>query len=225
MSAMHFDIPDLRTILRHAAPRLIEGTLIPIALLMITLRTLGTHGAMFAGLAWVYSALGVRLVLRKPIPGILLIGAATLTARTAIAMLSGSIVVYFLQPSLGTALVASAFLLSVPLNRPLAAKLASDFCPLPDDVRSNAHVRRFFRQISLLWAFAQACNASITIWLLLSQSLSTFVVARFAVSWTVTVTAIVLSALWFRRSMARHGITVALPRWRTTPRLDATANA
>jgi hypothetical protein len=225
MSAMHFDIPDLRTILRHAAPRLIEGTLIPIALLMITLRTLGTHGAMVAGLAWVYTALGVRLVLRKPIPGILLLGAATLTARTAIAMLSGSIVVYFLQPSLGTALIASAFLVSVPLNRPLAAKLASDFCPLPDDVRSNAHVRRFFRQISLLWAFAQACNASITIWLLLSQSLSTFIVARFAVSWIVTVTAIVLSALWFRRSMARHGITVALPRWRTTPRPDATASA
>jgi hypothetical protein len=218
MSAVHFDIPDLRTILRHAAPRLIEGTLIPVVLLMITLRTLGTHGAMLAGLVWVYTALGVRLVLRRPIPGILLLGAATLTARTVIALLSGSLVVYFLQPSLGTALVATAFLISVPLNRPLAAKLATDFCPLPDDMRTNAHVRRFFRQISLLWAFTQACNATITIWLLLSQSVSTFVVARVAVSWIMMISAITLSTLWFRRSMARHGITVALPRWRSTPR-------
>src|SRR5262249_37225804 len=123
------------------------------------------------------------------------------------------------QPSLGTALVATAFLVSVPLNRPLAAKLATDFCPLPDDVRTNAHVRRFFRQISLLWAFAQACNATITIWLLLSQSLATFVVAPMFVSWTVTVTAIVVSALWFRRSMARHGIVVNLPTWRSSAAL------
>ena len=98
--------------------------------------------------------------------------------------MSGSVVVYFLQPSLGTVLVATAFLISAAINRPLAGKLASDFCPLPDDVRMNAHVRRFFRQISLLWAFAHACNATITIWLLLSQSVATFVVARVAVSWT-----------------------------------------
>ncbi len=223
MTAVHFDIPDLKTIFRHAAPRIIEGTLIPIALLLVTLRVLGTHGAMFAGIVWVYSAIGFRVVRRRPIPGILLIGAATLTARTAIALLSGSMVVYFLQPSLGTALVATAFLVSVPLNRPLAAKLATDFCPLPDDVRSNAHVRRFFRQISLLWAFAQACNAAITIWLLLSQSLATFVVARMFVSWTVTVTAIIVSALWFRRSMARHGIVVNLPSWRSPAALAVTA--
>jgi hypothetical protein len=35
------------------------------------------------------------------------------------------------------------------------------------------------------------------------------------VSWTVTITAIIVSALWFRRSMARHGITVNLPTWRS----------
>jgi hypothetical protein len=222
---MHFDIPDIRTIVRHAAPRLIEGTVIPLALLMITLRTVGTHGAMLAGVVWVYAALGVRVVLRRPIPGILLLGAATLTARTIIALLSGSIVVYFLQPSLGTVLVATAFLVSVPLNRPLAAKLATDFCPLPDDMRANAHVRRFFRQISLLWAFTQACNATITIWLLLTQSMSTFVVGRVAVSWIMMITAITASTLWFRRSMAHHGITVALPRWRSTPRAAVPADA
>ena len=177
VSAVHFDIPDLRTILRHAAPRIIEGTLVPVVLLLVTLRLLGTHGAMLAGVVWVLSAIGARLVLRKPVPGILLLGAATLTARTAISILSGSIVVYFLQPSLGTALVATAFLISVPLNRPLAAKLATDFCPLPDDVHANHHVRQFFKQISLLWAFTGACNASITIWLLLSQSVATFVVS------------------------------------------------
>ncbi|MCL6516491.1 DUF3159 domain-containing protein [Alicyclobacillus sp.] len=150
-------------------------------------------------------------------PRILFLGAATITARTAISLVSGSTFVYFLQPSLGTALVASAFLLSVPLGNPLAGRLASDFCPLPDEVVRNEHVRLFFRRISLLWAFAYAANAALTIWLLLTQSIATFVVARVALSWTLTITAVVVSALWFRRTMARHGIHVRLPSLRPGP--------
>jgi hypothetical protein len=84
-------------------------------------------------------------------------------------------------------------------------------------VYANAHVRTFFRQISLLWAFAQTCNATITIWLLLTQSVGTFVVTRMVVSWTVTIASIAVSTLWFRRSMARHGILVRLPSWRPRP--------
>ena len=112
-------------------------------------------------------------------------------------------------------LVACAFLLSVPLGRPLAGKLAADFVPLSTEMHANTHVRRFFRQVSLLWAFAQTVNAALTIWLLLTQSIGTFVLASRAVSLTVTVSAIVASTLWFRRSMAKNGIVVQLPRWRT----------
>jgi hypothetical protein len=210
MSAVHMEIPDLRTVARHAVPRFVEGTLVPLALFIVGLRVLGVGGAMAAGLVWVYAAIGVRLVLRKPVPGILLLGALTLSARTAIALASGSVIVYFLQPSLGTLLVAFAFLMSVPLGKPLAGRLAADFCPLPQELHDHAHVRVFFRQISLLWAFAQAANAGCTIWLLFSQSLSTFVVLRTVVSAGVTVTAIAASALWFKRSMKRHDITISM---------------
>jgi hypothetical protein len=214
MSSIHMEIPDLRTVVRHATPRFIEGTLIPLVLFLTFLRLVGVWGAMTAGLAWVYAAIALRVVMRRRIPGILLLGAVTLTARTVVALASQSVVVYFLQPSLGTMLVAGAFLLSVPLNRPLAQRLAADFCPLSTEVHSNRHVQQFFRQISLLWAFTQTLNASVTIWLLFSQSLGTFVVLKSVISPVVTVAAIVASALWFKRSMARHGIVVHLPAWR-----------
>jgi hypothetical protein len=217
MTSVHMDIPDLRTVARHAVPRVVEGTIVPLALFLLGLRVIGLWGAMAAGLVWIYLAIAARVVLRRRVPGILMIGALTLTARTAIALLSHSVVVYFLQPSLATMLVAAAFLLSVPLNRPLAGRLAADFCPLPVEVHANTHVRRFFRQISLLWAFAQTVNAALTIWLLFSQSLATFVVLRSAVSMGVTASAIVASTLWFKRSMSRHGIEVRLPRWRPAP--------
>ena len=48
----------------------------------------------------------------------------------------------------------------------------------------------------------------------LGFSLGTFVVLRTFVSPTITIVAIVASALWFKRSMARHGIHVKLPAWR-----------
>src|SRR3954451_16447851 len=165
----------------------------PLVLFVVGLRVLGVWGAMTAGLAWVFCAISLRVILRRPVPGILVLGAVTLTARTVIAIASHSVVVYFLQPSLGTMLVAGAFLASVACNRPLAGRLASDFCPLSSEVHDNTHVRQFFRQISLLWAFAQAVNASLTIWLLFSQSLATFVVLRSLVSTSVTVLAIAAS--------------------------------
>src|SRR5262249_27777153 len=146
--------------------------------------------------------------------GLLVLGAVTITTRTLIALSAHSITLYFLQPSLGSAFIAGAFLVSVLVDRPLAARLAGDFCPLSTEVHANEHVRRFFRQISLLWAFAQAANAGVTIWLLFSQSIGTFVVLRSLVSVGVTGSAILASSLWSRASMARNGIDIVWPRLR-----------
>ncbi|HET9729569.1 MAG TPA: hypothetical protein VFR41_09130, partial [Acidimicrobiia bacterium] len=63
MSSVHFKIPDVRTVLRHAAPRVIEGTVIPLALFLVFLHYVGVWGAMIAGLAWIYTAIALRLVL------------------------------------------------------------------------------------------------------------------------------------------------------------------
>lgn len=180
--------------------------MVPLALFLLTLRLVGVWGAVLIGLGWTYTAILRRVLTRRHVPGILVLGAVTLTARTVVAMASGSVVLYFLQPTLGTALVAAAFLLSVPLGRPLAQRLARDFCPIPDDVLANTHVRQFFRRVTLLWAVTQLANASVTLWLLLSESLATFLVAKTLVSWGLTGGAIVVSTIWFRRSMTRHGI-------------------
>ena len=149
-AAFEVEIPHLLAVARHVIPRVIESTIIPLGLFLLGLHLIGVWGAMFAGLGYVYSAIAVRLVLGRRVPGILLIGALTLSVRTVIAMASHSTVVYFLQPSLGTIVVAAAFLLSVPIGRPLAGRLAADFCPLSREVHGNRHVRDFFRRISLL---------------------------------------------------------------------------
>lgn len=208
MQSPHFDIPRLPALARHALPNVLEGTVIPVTVFFVTMRLVGVWGALIAGLCWAYGALAWRLISRRRIPGLLLLGAATLTARSGVAFATGSVFVYFLQPTLGTALVATAFLVSVTIKRPLAERLAHDFCPLPPALLANGHVRRFFLRVSLLWAFVGIANVSVTLWLLLSQSIGTFVIARSATSLVLTGGAIAISTIWFLRSMRRHGVLV-----------------
>jgi hypothetical protein len=209
-------LPSLRSMARFALPSLVESTVGPAVLFYVVLVVLGTRGALLAALAWSYLAVARRVVTGRRFPGVLLLGTLLITARTAISLATGSAFVYFLQPTLGTFLVALAFLVSVPLGRPLAERLAHDFCPLDPDLVKRDFIRRFFLRISLLWTFVLLLNASINLWLLLVSPLRSFVLLKSAVSIGVIGAAVVVSTLWFRRSLHGEGIHV---RWSRRTRL------
>jgi hypothetical protein len=195
----YFPIPRLSALARHATPHILEATLIPLALFYGGLQLLGLWGALIAALLWSYSSLLRRLLMRRRIPGVLLLGIVGLTARTALALATGSAFLYFLQPTLGTGLVATIFIGSTVLGRPLAMKLANDFMPLPESLLAHAGVRRFFHRISLLWAGVFLANAGISLWLLVSQSLATFLWTRTVASAVLTAGAVAISTMAFRR--------------------------
>jgi hypothetical protein len=203
----HIELPRLRELAKRAAPQVIEATLIPLALFYVALWALGPKGAICTALGWTYFALLRRIWLRERLPGVLVIAALGLTARSVVALASGSsgLFVYFLQPSLATALVGGAFLFSVPLGRPLAEKLAHDFVPMPPAFFKGPKVRQLFVKISLLWALVSLINAAATITLLLNVPIATYLAAKTGVSCSLTLGGILLSSWWFRRSLRRHG--------------------
>jgi intracellular septation protein A len=193
-----FPMPRLATLARHATPHLLETTLIPLALFYGGLQLFGLWAALLAALVWSYTALLRRLLTHRHVPGMLMLGIVGLTARTALALATGSAFLYFLQPTMGTGLVATLFLGSVLLRRPLAQRLAADFLPLPEALLTRNGVRRFFQHVSLLWAAVFLANTGISLWLLLSQSLATFLWSRTVASLTLTALAIATSTWWFR---------------------------
>jgi hypothetical protein len=199
-----FELPRLRELARHALPHLIEATFIPLVIFYLSLWRYGAHVAIWAALAWSGSALVRRLVLRKPIPGLLIIGFLGLAARTLIAAASGSVFVYFLQPSLATAAVGGAFLVSIPFGRPLVQRLARDFVPFPEDYVKRPAIRRVFVQLTVIWALVNLINAGGTLALLVSQPLATYVAAKTVTSAVVTGTGILVSSWWFRRVVKQH---------------------
>jgi hypothetical protein len=203
-----FEIPHWRVVARHSLPHLVEATFVPLAVFYAALWAIGVWGAMAAALAWSYGAVLRRAITGRRIPGILVIGSLLMTVRTTVAVASGSVFVYFLQPTFGTVVVAGAFLLSVPAGRPLAERLAGDFVPIPAELLARPYMHRFFVRISLLWAFVHLGNAAVTVWLLLSQPVATYVVAKTLVSLVASGAAIAASVAWFTLSMRGNGVRV-----------------
>ena len=205
-----FEMPRLRTLARQALPKLLESTVLPVGLFVGVLHFFGLWGAIIAGLGWSYAAVLRRVLTRQRIPGLLVIATLTLTARSVLAFATGSSVLYFLQPTLGTALVAVAFVVSVVLGRPLAQRIATDFCPIPEHVTADERVRRCFLGISLLWAVTCLVNASVSLWLQFTQSVGTFVLTKSLTQGALTVVAVTISVLWFKRSVNKPVLIPAL---------------
>ena len=215
----HFELPRLTELAKRAAPQVVEATLVPLVLFYAALSFIGPKGAILTALGWNYLALARRLVRKEGFPGLLVIATLGITARSILALASGSssLFVYFLQPSLATALVGGAFLLSVPLGRPLAERLAHDFVPMPASFLKRPKVRQLFVRISLLWALVSLANAGGTLALLLNVPLdhahanglvgaaATFLLAKTGLSWVLTGAGVAVSTWWFKRGLARHG--------------------
>lgn len=194
-----FEIPRLTHLAVHALPRVLEGMIAPVVLFYAGLVLLGLDGALITAVAWVYGGILVRLLRRRPVPGTLMIAALGVTARAALAAVTGSAVVYFLQPTLGTLLVAIAFLASVPLRRPLAAKVATDLMPLPDGFLKNPRIHRLFLRLSLLWSLTFTLNTALSVWMLFSHSIAVYIWVRTPAVGLLAVAAALISVWGFKR--------------------------
>lgn len=204
------DLPSIPALLGRAVRVFAEATVIPLGLFWVLLRYTSVTWAVVAALTWSYTGVIRRLVSGERVPGMLLLGSMLVTARAVVTLLTKSTFIYFLQPTLGTFLVAGLFLVSVPLGRPLTEKLAHDFCPLPDRLLQNERFKQFLLRISLLWGVVFVTNGTATLWLLLNRSVGEFLMVKTVASAVLTVTAVGASILWFRWSLRHEGVEL---RW------------
>jgi hypothetical protein len=196
-------LPSLRQIAWRGVPQAVDA-LVPLGLFLIVDALAGIVPAMLAGLAWTAFAVLRRVARSRRIPGIVIVTGCLFLLRLTLVVTTGSAFLYFLQPTIGTALVALTFLVSVVVGRPLARRFAGDFLTLPGAVIGAPHVHRFFVRNSMMWAIVGALNAALTYLLLVTLSSSTFAITQTTLSVTVTVTTVGVSMLWFRRSMSRY---------------------
>ena len=191
--------PRLATVVRRVSLSLLIACVIPAVLFYTTFALAGVWTAIMVALVWSYGAIAFRALTKRRTSGLLLLTALLITARTALALLTDSTFVYFLQPIVSDGLVATAFLLSLITARPMVARLAGDFYPMDHELSMRPRVRRLFRHLTILWALLGLGKALLTLWLLQSQSLETFVLVK-----SITVLSVNLTAA---------AATVALAAW------------
>jgi len=203
-------IPSLLQLGRRAIPQAIEGAIIPGALFVSMQQWMGLRAGIAAALAWSSVAILRRLRAGRRVPGMVILGAVTMVGKSILGFVTGSAFLYFVQPTIGTACVAAAFLVSIGLKSTLAQRFASDFCVLPSHVLADARVRQFFRRCSVMWGAVGLLNAGVTMWLLITLPTPVYVAAKTTLGISVTVGTVVASFVWFRKSMTRNGIQITV---------------
>ncbi|HET6501603.1 MAG TPA: VC0807 family protein [Amycolatopsis sp.] len=203
-------LPDFRSLIRQGAKHLLESTIVPLGLFYLLLTTVGFSGGLIAALSWSILALGRRIVLRRPVPAVLVLTTGLLVGRTVLGLMTGSVFLYFLQPTLQNFLVALVLVGSLPFGRPFIAKLADDFCAFPAAFSEHPRVVKIFRRLSLFWALVFLTNGVTTLWMLAKETVGDFLMVSTAGSWSVVGLAIVISLLWFRRALRGEGIVLRM---------------
>ena len=174
----HLPSPHLRAVIRRVVVSVTVACAVPAGLFYGVLVLSGVWVAIGVALCWQYGALAWRAATGRRTSGLLVFAAAVMTGRTVVSFAADSPFLYFLQPVVTDVLLGSAFLASLFASRTIVARLAGDFYPMTDDLAARPGIQRLFRLLTAMWALLYLGKASLTWWLLLSQSMETFVLVK-----------------------------------------------
>lgn len=198
-------------VVRRSGPHLLEASLIPTALFYCCLVLAGLGAAFAAALLWTYAALVCRLIRRRPVPPLLVLGVVGITVRTTIAVLSGSSFIYFAQPIAGSLVMAGIFLVSVVIGRPMVERLALEFWPLTPEMLARPAVSHLLRGLTFLWAGVNLAIGATMLTMLLYLPLATFVAVKQVVSLVITGTGVAVTIDRSVRTARREGFMAPRP--------------
>ncbi|WP_310525954.1 VC0807 family protein [Nocardioides sp.] len=170
--------PSLTAVTTRVSLSLLIAVVIPAVVFYGVFVLAGVWTAIVAALVWSYGAIAWRAVTGRRTSGLLILAAILLTGRTLLSVVADSTWLYFLQPVISDGAVAGLFLLSLASARPMVARLAGDFYPMDHELAARPRIRRLFWHLTVLWAVLGLAKASMTLWLLQSQSLETFVLVK-----------------------------------------------
>jgi len=170
--------PSLAAVTKRVSLSLLIAVIIPAVVFYGFFVLAGVWTAIIAALGWSYGAIAWRAATGRRTSGLLILAAILLTGRTALSIAADSAWLYFLQPVISDGIVALLFLVSLASARPMVARLAGDFYPMDHELAMRPRVRRLFWHLTLFWGVLGLARASMTLWLLQSQSLETFVLVK-----------------------------------------------
>lgn len=179
--------PTLGAVLKHLALAILVANVIPSVLFYLCLSLGNLWLALTSALMWCYGAMAWRMTTGRAVSGLLVLTLIGLTGKTIFAFASGSTSFYFWQPAVTEALVAVLFAASLLTARPLVARVAHDFYPMDDELRSRPRIQQLFWRLTLLWAVIVGVKAAASLYLLSTVSTTTYATAKSVMAPSVAV--------------------------------------
>jgi uncharacterized membrane protein len=194
---------------------LVLASVVPSALFLLGRRIWGLDGGVAMALAWNGAWSISRLVRGRGQSIVMLAGSIGLTLRGAVAVATGSARVFFLLPAIVTALTGLVFLASAFTSTPLVSRFAREL--LPSCFRApDPTIRRLLRAASGVWGAEQVLVATVSAWMVLDLSPTTYIEIHDAVSWAVCASVVGLALPFYRRDL-REVLRASAPAARRFP--------
>lgn len=195
--------PPLGAVIRHLSLAILTANVIPGAIFYLTMIAGNIWLALTAALCWCYGAAAWRYSTKRRASVLLYLTIVGLTGKTAFAFATGSTYIYFLQPALTDIVVALAFLGSLLTAQPVVGRLARDFYPVDDELARRPRVQRLFWRLTLLWAVIVGAKASLSLYLLNTESTGDYVAIKSVLNPSLIIAGTALT-VWLSLKVARH---------------------
>ena len=193
--------PTFRGILRTGLPGFLREGFLPLGAFYVGLRL----GGLPVGIgASVVASVAVYLFERRAGRDALLVRLSLgfVVVQSAVGLASNSTTVYLAQPVLLTAAWGLAFVVSVPIGRPLAGALACAWYPFPRWFRETEPFKRVFGVESLVWGSYFFARSGIRLVALLYGSLESFLLIVFLTGTPAMLVLMVWSIRYAMRGLA-----------------------
>jgi hypothetical protein len=197
--------PSFRSILRTGLPGFLREGFLPVGAFYVGLKA----GGLAMGIA-VSTAVSVAVYLFERRAGrdalLVRLSLGFVLVQAVVGLAADSTTVYLAQPVLLTAAWGLAFVVSVPLERPLAGALACAWYPFPRWFRETEPFKRVFGVESLVWGVYFFARSGIRLAALLYGSLEDFLLIVF-----LTGTPAMLALMLWSIRYAMRGLADADP--------------
>jgi intracellular septation protein A len=194
---------SVRALLLGTGPRFARDAIAPVVAFYVGWKLIGlVTGIVVATAITVVAFVWERRQARTGLAAAL--GFSIALVQAFAGLVSGSAKWYFAPPVIANALYGLAFLVSVPIGRPLAGVFAGDTYPFPPAVRASKTFRRVFSRISVVWAVYLLARSALRLVALTRVGVEAFIAINIATGVPFTA-AIMAWSIWygvrgFRRS-------------------------
>ena len=202
----YVELPRPVRLLRTAGVSLAESFGLPTGGYAVAAWLAGRDAGLWTLLGVIWLTAGIRLLVTRSVPSLVLISLIMLTVQTVATIATGNLLIFLVHFPLADLVLCLLFARTARRHTPLAARLAAEVIGLRSPAVHQPRLYPFFQHVTVLWAGVFLLLAAALGALLATIPLATYVPVWAITTITLIFAGIVASALWFRSVLHRLDI-------------------